>query len=601
VQGLERVSQLPASAGSCLRLKIFGLALLAVLVVTARPSIAQVTFQSRYDSLKPRAEAGDAEAQFGLGLFLSQQGWRDHQADYASAIYWYEKAALQGKRSNFTIAAAEAAARLYYHPDSIGDFGLKQDAAKARFWYSKCVEWLSGCQSNLAAMEYRGIGGPKDLVGAQRWYSIIAEHNEFNESDRADARHWLQEIDAQLQPAPRAEPKPSAVEPTNNKDAQATASTNSAAAYENAALHGDVFSAERLATKYASGNDPEIPKDDVKARFWFEKAAELGSAEAQYDFGVWEFEGRGGPVDQRDAIRWLQYLAGRPDADTVHKNAANYYLRTKTFSSPVSNPQPYPRAPFSFNYLWLFILVPVSLLVWAAIHFRKKPVKDAPYPAVFTPELKARFPDYHIYFVPASALDLFDIASPDENWIIGENFLEAWNALLARYPTPPSDELERKQREEALWERYAALWTVKNSAGQPALTPKQSLLDWFRGYEKWVFREFYAATGVVHETIVKEWVFHRAEVVKAYKMGTGVGDTDAASRARHAIEKAEDAEKRFDKETYPAHMEKWGEWFFFHIQEAFKRMAANANQNSESPTTRRDHPARDHLRYRPNA
>jgi TPR repeat protein len=600
VRGLERVSQLPASAGSCLRLAIFGLALLAVLVVTAHPSIAQTPFQSRYAALYPRAEAGDAAAQYELGALLaaSNQG---HGPDYKSAAYWLEKAAHQGH-----MLAAQLAGSLYGQSDKV-NFGLERDAAKSRFWYSKAAELGDPSSQKIAAlMEYAGIGGPKDLVGAQKLYRIIEANKSFDEETRALAQRSLQEMAAGPPVVAEVEPKLPAVAQAAPKIApvveQPDASKNSAAAYENAALHGDVLSAERLATKYASGNDPEIPKDDVKARFWFEKAAELGSAEAQYDFAVWEFEGRGGPVDQRDAIKWLQYLAGRPDVDRAIKDRANGYLmRKNTFASPVYSSQPYPRAPFSFNYLWLYILVPIALLVWAAVHFRKKPVKDAPYPAVFTPELKARFPDYHIYFVPASALDLFDIAPTDENWIIGENFLETWNALLARYPTPPSDELERKQREEALWERHAALWTVNNSAGQPALKPKQSLLDWFRGYEKWVFREFYAATGVVHETIVKEWVFHRAEVVKAYRMANGILDDRSVSTVQHALEKAKDAENRFHKETYPAHMEKWGEWFFFHIQEAFDTLQGmQADHGPRSPTTRTD-PADDDLAYRPNA
>jgi len=124
-------------------------------------------------------------------------------------------------------------------------------------------------------------------------------------------------------------------------------STNPAAApYENAALHGDAASAEKIANLYATGNNPRIPKDLVKARAWYERGAELGSAEAQYQFGIWENEGKGGPVDKPDAIRWLRYLAGRSDADDNHRRVAMYYLRSmQALPSPIGSPQPYPRNP----------------------------------------------------------------------------------------------------------------------------------------------------------------------------------------------------------------------------------------------------------------
>ena len=132
---------------------------------------------------------------------------------------------------------------------------------------------------------------------------------------------------------------------------------------------------------------------------------------------------------------------------------------------------------------------------------------------------------------------------------------------MATYPAPPHSEAEREQREADFWNLYADFFTATDAKGNRPSNRSKRFWNYFSALEKWIFREFYAATGVVNKTIVEESVRLFVEQRDAY-----------ISEAAHKIEKANDARERFERETLPAHYEKEGEWFHFHIQEAFDRL-----------------------------
>jgi len=355
--------------------------------------------------------------------------------------------------------------------------------------------------------------------------------------------------------------------------------------YESAAFQGHMLAARSAgALYYPSGKISfGLEQDGAKSRYWYFKAAELGDPLSQSNLAHMEYAGIGGSKDLAGALKLFRNLAANKSIDETLRADAHRMLQDMGAEPPAAKDVKPDKSYFAKNWLFIIIGSGIVLAVIVGVRVsRKKPtIKSDAYPAVFTPALKARFPDYHIYFVPGSAFSDFGLNPEEENWALSENLPDRWNAMLSMYPKPPADELERKQREEAFWQRYAAMWTVTNSTGQQVLSPKQNVLDGFKYSEKWVFRDFYAATGIVHETIMKEAVYRREAAVKLYR--------------------ERDAETRFENETFPAHMEKWGEWFFFHIQDAFGKMTTDAKQRPDSPTTRRDHPARDHLRYRPNA
>jgi TPR repeat protein len=64
-----------------------------------------------------------------------------------------------------------------------------------------------------------------------------------------------------------------------------------------------------LGLLYANGQG--VPKDDARARQWYEKAANQEHAEAQVSLGSLYDYGRGGPQDFKIAVRWYRRAANQ--------------------------------------------------------------------------------------------------------------------------------------------------------------------------------------------------------------------------------------------------------------------------------------------------
>ena len=64
-----------------------------------------------------------------------------------------------------------------------------------------------------------------------------------------------------------------------------------------------------LGLLYANGQS--VPKDDVQARQWYEKAAAQGRADAQVNLGILYDYGRGVPQDYKMAVFWFRRSANQ--------------------------------------------------------------------------------------------------------------------------------------------------------------------------------------------------------------------------------------------------------------------------------------------------
>ena len=215
------------------------------------------------------------------------------------------------------------------------------------------------------------------------------------------------------------------------------------------------------------------------------------------------------------------------------------------------------------------------------------------------PLIKARF-DPRIFIVSENLRKELGVGRHNPNSHYDENLPERWTRMLDMYPGAPQSDAEREVREQQFWERYTnQMWKV-NSERRPVLLPKQDIMDVFIRMEKWVFRDYYAATGIVHKTIVEDMARHALKRRQAYALSGG-GDEGRRKRERD-IETATDAEERFWREALPAHHEKWGEWFYFNILESFKNATESGHDyGPQAAATPAKHPARDDLSYKPNA
>ena len=138
----------------------------AVLVALAVGCAAQTP---EFDALRARAEQGDAEAQFNLGVMYA--AGRAVPQDDAEAVRWYRLAAEQGP--------AQAQRRLglmYFRGRSV-----PQDGAEAvRWWRLAAEQGDAYAQRNLGIVYDRGRGVPQDDVRAHMWLNLAVSGRSGN-------------------------------------------------------------------------------------------------------------------------------------------------------------------------------------------------------------------------------------------------------------------------------------------------------------------------------------------------------------------------------------------------------------------------------------
>ena len=81
-----------------------------------------------------------------------------------------------------------------------------------------------------------------------------------------------------------------------------------------------------------------------------------------------------------------------------------------------------------------------------------------------------------------------------------EDLWDWWDMMLEQYPYPPENEDERKFGEDKFWQRYVDMFSKNSHDGFVSLEQKQNIMDFAWAYEKWVLREYYAATGIIKES-----------------------------------------------------------------------------------------------------
>jgi len=221
--------------------------------------------------------------------------------------------------------------------------------------------------------------------------------------------------------------------------------------------------------------------------------------------------------------------------------------------------------------------------------------------------IEERFPPRKLFFVSDKLRSILNMGTNQRNPAIFEDYDDWWVNMLERYPEPPRNMAESKEREQAFWTRYADNYTTKSTDGQPSLKPQQYIMDDFRTWEKWIFRDYYAATGTINKTIIEEisrLTFEENEALEYSKFYTDKNSTSTnphRMKARDKFEQASKATRQFLDDTMPAHYDKWGKWFFFHVEEAFnRRHQTETNYGPQTPTTPTEHPAHDDLAYKPN-
>lgn len=114
----------------------------------------------------PRAQTGDAGAQYRMGL-MARFGWgMDRDAEVAAR--WLRQAAEQ----NYALAQAELGT-MY----RLGR-GVPEDSREAARWLrAAAAQGVGIAQLSIGRMYREGIGVSRDLVEAYAWFTVAGENN----------------------------------------------------------------------------------------------------------------------------------------------------------------------------------------------------------------------------------------------------------------------------------------------------------------------------------------------------------------------------------------------------------------------------------------
>ena len=84
------------------------------------------------------------------------------------------------------------------------------------------------------------------------------------------------------------------------------------------ALLGDSDACHYLGARYATGDDGEWPKQDLRAAVrWYRLGADRGDAGCQYDLGFMVLLGEGTPRDHRAGVRLLEQAASQGFCEAI--------------------------------------------------------------------------------------------------------------------------------------------------------------------------------------------------------------------------------------------------------------------------------------------
>lgn len=130
-------------------------------------SVNAFAAQAEISQLAAKAENGDAEAQFNLGICYDNG--KDVPQDNKQAVYWYQKAAEQGYA-----AAQNSLGFCYWH-----GLGVEQDYNQAAYWWQKAAaQGFAKAQTALGFCYAFGHGVTQNYERAIYWYHEAANQGE---------------------------------------------------------------------------------------------------------------------------------------------------------------------------------------------------------------------------------------------------------------------------------------------------------------------------------------------------------------------------------------------------------------------------------------
>ena len=276
--------------------------------------------------LRPKAEKGDAQAQFDLGfLYLFGDFYSHLDADQSEGMLWIRKSAAQGN------AQAQDLMGCLLYEGRI----LAEDKVAAVKWFRKAAEQGDAyAQSNLGFCYLKGEGVAKNLaeavrlfrlaaakgeVKAQRHLGRILEAGEGVPKDSAEAAKWFFNLALQKEEADHYFPMEDYPE---RADFSSSNKVRPVSSWLKSAEGGDTRAQYELGRCLAEGEG--VPRDQDAAMKWYRSSAQGGYAPAQFILGYLHDGRHQLEYDHDELIRWYRKAADQGYAKAQY-NLGCYY------------------------------------------------------------------------------------------------------------------------------------------------------------------------------------------------------------------------------------------------------------------------------------
>ena len=224
------------------------------------------------------AEAGSAQGQALLGYILTYGP--DGMRDLEDAHQWYERSAAAGCPEGHLGYALSLARRA---TDEAGRRKIAEQLRRAADAELPTAIYL------LGVITEQGVGVPRDLTAAAKFYQLAAERGHRS----AQLRWGLALMEGR----------------DVDRDVVAGESW-----LRRAALAGDSEAATLVGNFYVRSGP--LPPNYTEAASWYRRAAEAGHKAAARALGSLYLTGAGVPQDDKEAARWLRVAAEAGDASS---------------------------------------------------------------------------------------------------------------------------------------------------------------------------------------------------------------------------------------------------------------------------------------------
>jgi TPR repeat protein len=273
---------------------------------------AQQSDTNSVESIKAKAEKGDASAQCALGLMYF--GGNGVEQNTTEALKWYRKAAERGNVS------AQAALGAMY---GSGRGGVAVDPVESFKWMQKAATQGHPVAQFFVGQAYEyGVGVAKDEVEAVKWWAKAAEQNNAGAqlnlgmcyaNGRGVTTNYVEAMKWYLKAAEQGDAEGQRNLGVFYQDGLGVEKDGAEAVkwYRMSAEQNNAAAQCNLGVCYATGEG--VLKDDAEAVKWFRKAADQGLDMAQLKLSMCLFEGDGVAKDYVDAYKWGNLASAQGD------------------------------------------------------------------------------------------------------------------------------------------------------------------------------------------------------------------------------------------------------------------------------------------------